>query len=76
LAENGWQARFGPDGGQLPVAIQLESMPAKKFLGTDVFVDAGADSGKRLPVQRFQDNILVFASGSGDLIGSSRSAIK
>jgi len=69
LAENGWQARFGPDGGQLPVAIQLESMPAKKFLGTDVFVDVGADSGKRLPVQRFQDNILVFASGSGDLIG-------
>jgi len=69
LAENGWQAQFGPDGGQLPVAIQLEGMPSKKFLGTDVMVDTGAGSGKRLPVQRFQDNILVFASGGGDLIG-------
>ncbi len=69
LAENGWQAQFGPDGGQLPVAVALESMPSKKFLGTDVFVDTGAGSGKRLPVQRFQDSILVLASGGGDFIG-------
>jgi hypothetical protein len=70
LAENGWQAQSGPDGGQLPVAVQLESMPAKKFLGTDVIVNTGAASGKRLPVQRFQDNILVLAAGGGDFIGT------
>jgi hypothetical protein len=69
LAENGWQAQFGPDGGQLPVAVQLESMPAKRFLGTDVFVDAATGPGKRLPVQRFQDSILVFASGGAESIG-------
>jgi PKD domain len=69
LAENGWQAQFGPDGGQLPVAMQLESMPTKKFLGTDVFVDTASGAGKRLPVQRFQDNILVLAAGGGDFIG-------
>jgi hypothetical protein len=69
LAENGWQAQFGPDGGQLAVAVQLEGMPAKKFLGTDVFVDAVTGPAKRLPVQRFQDNILVFAAGGAESIG-------
>jgi hypothetical protein len=69
LADNGWQAQFGPDGGQLPVAIQLGSMPSKKFLGTDVIVSTGAAASKRLPVQRFEDNVLVFAAGGSDFIG-------
>jgi hypothetical protein len=69
LADNGWQAQFGPDGGQLPVAVELASLPTQKFLGTDVIVGTGAAAGKRLPVQRFEGNVLVFAAGGSGFIG-------
>ena len=70
LADTGWQAQIGPDGGQLPVAIQLESMPTKEFAGTDVIVNSGAAMGKMLPIQRFQGNILILSSGGAEIIGA------
>jgi hypothetical protein len=62
-ANSAWQAMIGPGGAQLPVGFQLDSVPKETVSGADLLVNTGAAAGKRLPMQRVENNVVLLGGG-------------
>ncbi len=68
LADQGWRAALGAYTADVPVAIQLKQVPQKSILGADLVVVSGDATGRPLPVERLEHNLLLFSPGRQDTI--------
>ncbi len=60
-ADAAWKAlQQQPAAAQIPVAVQLASVPAKNTVGADLILESGANAGKALPKTRLENDILVL----------------
>ncbi|HUD30918.1 MAG TPA: hypothetical protein VMQ93_18785, partial [Novosphingobium sp.] len=72
-AELAWQALLGPGGDELPVAIEIDSVPQRQFgSAADLKVNTGGAQGALLRLQRLEGRIVVLQKGDPVALGKLR----
>ncbi len=61
-ADNAWKAIQAKSEDNLPVGIQLASMPTKNVLGADLLVTSGKAAGSKLPMTRLQGDVVLLSA--------------
>lgn len=59
LADDAWKSMIQSSSPDVPVALQLESVPDKDLLGADLIIKSGDAAGSRLLITRFGDNFVL-----------------
>lgn len=67
LAANAWKGLIQKDAsGDVPVAIQLETVPENKSGSYDLIVNSGLAKGEKLNIQWIDDNIVILTVGNNE----------
>lgn len=68
LADDAWKSMIQNSSPDLPVAIQLASLPDKDLLGADLIVSTGDAAGERLLVTRHGGNFVLVGSKDASVL--------